>query len=43
MFVYLSIWNSAVNGIVITLKKERGRILEGARVQTGARIHPAFL
>jgi len=50
MFVYLTIWNSAVNGIVITQGKNATRILGGARyfsllrrVQTGARFHPTFL
>jgi len=49
MFVYLRIWNNAVNGIVITLRKERGSnpswskvIFSFRRVQTGIRIHQAF-
>jgi hypothetical protein len=50
MLVYLFIWNSAVNGIVVTLRKKAARLLAGARyfsllrmVQIGARIHSVYL
>ena len=51
MFVNLSLWDSAVNGIMITLRKECGSNPSRStryfsllrRVQTGDRIHPALL